>query len=223
MKSLKLCLLVGLTLMILNGCLVVSLHPFWTKETREFRADLLGDWVPKPDTDPKDNIQITTEGDYKMCFEAQGDSSYLMNLWYGDDGENYDMGFLQRPRKELPVHVNNIIRTATLINLEGTYFLDMAPPSGKDFDGFNAVIAEMNFMPIHTIFKLEIKENSIVLWELNDDRLEDLFDQKRVRLKHEKIDDVTVIAASTQELQRFLIKYANDEKAFEDPIEFVKK
>ena len=223
MKSFKLFFLTVLTLMILNGCLVVSLHPLWTKESRDFHTGLIGDWLPKGDSDSTDNAFINVEGDYQLCFENLGDSTYLMHTYYDASGTIMDMGIFQTPNEEENIHVNTISRIATLVNLNGTYFLDLEPPSKNQFSEFDSFVREMNYLPVHTILKLEIKEKSIVLWELNDDRLEDLFDQKRVRLDHEEIDDVTVITASTEELQRFLVKYADDEKAFEDPMEFIKK
>jgi hypothetical protein len=53
-----------------------------------------------------------------------------------------------------------------------------------------------------------------------EDWLEELFEQNRIRIKHETVTspgyDRQVLTASTDELQKFIRKYANDPKTVEE-------
>ena len=47
--------------------------------------------------------------------------------------------------------------------------------------------------------------------------IEKLFDENKIRIKHEVIDGDAVLTASTDDLQKFFTKYVNDKDAFLDP------
>jgi hypothetical protein len=72
--------------------------------------------------------------------------------------------------------------------------------------------------------KLDLEQDAIVLTEFDNERLIDLFASNRIRLAHEMIneDEYVVITASTDNLQKFVARYANDEDAFEDPVIYEK-
>ncbi len=52
---------------------------------------------------------------------------------------------------------------------------------------------------------------------LNPDWLEDMIARKKLKIAHERLDDRIVLTASTKELQKFILKYAEDMNAFRDP------
>ena len=68
--------------------------------------------------------------------------------------------------------------------------------------------------------KFDFIDDEIVLTEFDNDRLIKLFQQNRIRLPHEipgEDEDYVVITASTDELQKFITRYANDKDAFNEP------
>ena len=77
------------------------------------------------------------------------------------------------------------------------------------------IIFFRNFIPTHAFLKFEWENDELVLYMFSYDRLQELFDQNRIRIRHQQFDDYLVITASTDELQKFIRKYADDEKAFE--------
>jgi hypothetical protein len=67
------------------------------------------------------------------------------------------------------------------------------------------------------------KDEVLIKW-FNEEWLRTLFDQNRIKIAHEAIldeipkdaDDKTyILTASTEELQKFLIKYGNEDAAFD--------
>ena len=76
-----------------------------------------------------------------------------------------------------------------------------------------------NYIPAHTFMKFDIIGNEIALTEFDNERLINLFEQNRIRLAHEiagEDDGYVVITASTDDLQKFITRYANDKDAFEE-------
>lgn len=72
-------------------------------------------------------------------------------------------------------------------------------------------------IPGHTIVKIDFEGENVMLQELNGGYIESLIKEKRIRLKHEMINDEIILTASTNELRSFLEKYGDDDKLFEDP------
>ena len=76
-----------------------------------------------------------------------------------------------------------------------------------------------NYVPVHTFMKFDFIDDQITLTEFDNERLIELFGQNRIRLAHEMAgedDDYVVITASTDDLQKFITRYANDQEAFEE-------
>jgi hypothetical protein len=110
-----------------------------------------------------------------------------------------------------------------LIQLENQHFIDLYPledcsfPSGGNCDMIELMVR--NYIPIHTFMKLDYINGEMILTEFDNERLIDLFSNNRIRLPHEMIneDEYVVITASTDDLQKFISRYANDKQAFNDP------
>ncbi|MEN8249190.1 MAG: hypothetical protein ABFS32_09690 [Bacteroidota bacterium] len=107
---------------------------------------------------------------------------------------------------------------AGLVKLDNHYFFDMYP-----YDDPNTEDSEIgdnfwkNFIPAHSFTKLELKEDTISMAEFDSKRLITLFKENRVRLAHELPDDnYVVITASTNDLQKFVSRYADDTDAFNE-------
>ena len=113
---------------------------------------------------------------------------------------------------------------AGILKIGDHYFIDLYPYykyyEGDDHD--EEYYLFRNFIPTHSFLKFELENGELVLYMFSYDRLKELFEQNRIRIRHQQFDDYIVITASTDELQKFIRKYADDEKAFEDPEKYVK-
>ena len=110
---------------------------------------------------------------------------------------------------------------AGILEVGDHYFIDLYPyyAEGENDEEY---YLWRNFIPTHAFLKFEWENAELVLYMFSYDRLQELFEQNRIRIRHQQFDDYIVITASTDDLQKFIRKYADDEKAFEDPENFVK-
>jgi hypothetical protein len=181
---------------LLPGCLVKSLHPFYTENDVMFREELLGTWTDK-------------------------DSS----VWVLEQHKQFD-GLMkpEKPVPAYDVTMTDNKGTsrflAILFALEGQLFLDFFPSEnscGSNLSGFHMV-------PSHSLAKVDIEGESIRIGWYNEQWLVDLFNKNRVRIQHERVPyDVdqknpdswqVILTAPTDELQKFIRKYGNDPGAF---------
>ncbi|MEM6632349.1 MAG: hypothetical protein AAF694_21935 [Bacteroidota bacterium] len=192
-KILPSCILLAI---LLNACIVSSIHPLWTKENRIFNKALIGKWY-EPDCK-----ELCTS----LSFKPSGDTAYIMRLFIPDGDIPY--------KTHMAFADSSLV---TLVKLGKNLFLDIFP-----MDQDVSSILYNHYIPVHTFLKVKKIGTEIELQQLNAERLETLFGQKRVRLSHEISDDHTILTASTKQLIRFMEKYANDPEAFEEPINLVR-
>ena len=105
---------------------------------------------------------------------------------------------------------------AGLLKIGQHYFIDLFPYyDGQKDEGYYLL---RNFIPTHSFLKIEWNDDEMTLFMFEPDRMKKLFEQNRIRIKHEIInEDYIVITASTQDLQQFIRKYADDAGAFDEP------
>ncbi len=192
MKSIQIILLI-LFAMFIQGCTVFSLHPLYEMDDLIFDDSLLGKWVDTEDEDIFVIIENLDDIMYKFLFcEVQ---------------------------KHAPLQVDTGFYEAGLLMLDKHLFFDLYPymentfPFGPD----EADYLLKNFIPVHSFLKIKYEEDKLIFYMFDGDRMKDLFEQNRIRIKHEMMEDWIVITASTPDLQKFIRKYSNDEKAFDDP------
>lgn len=95
--------------------------------------------------------------------------------------------------------------------IKGQVFLDFTPFD----DEFSNDFESMHHIGIHTLAKLDKEGKDFKLSWLSEDVVQELFKQKKIRIKHEKIGleqkDV-LLTASSEELQKFIAKYIDLEQ-----------
>jgi hypothetical protein len=102
---------------------------------------------------------------------------------------------------------------AHLIRLGKFLFLDIYPkdPEIKTNDFY-----KIHLIPAHTFLRIWIEKDGLRLAMLSKDWLEKMMTQKKINLPHERLDKLIVLTASTKALQEFVLKYADDSKAFSE-------
>ena len=177
--------------LILTGCGIFSLHPLYHKEDLIVKTELIGTW--KNSDDDAMYISIDTLEGKKYEFVIKD----------GEDTIKFKMG---------------------LLDLDGQYFIDLYPHDDCSFFGGDDCYALenllRNYIPAHTFMKFDFTENEMTLTEFDNERLIKLFDQSKIRLDHEipgEDADYVVITASTDDLQKFIKRYSNDDEAFNEP------
>jgi hypothetical protein len=134
------------------------------------------------------------DGDEIWQFSRDGENAYELRIV--DDGKE---GYFN----------------AHLVQLENMLFLDIIPDSEtlKDVQSFY----QLHLLPTHTFIRIEQTEPNLVLQMMGLDKVKEILRNDPNLLKHEVIeDDGLVLTAAAQDLQKFIVEYANTEGVFGD-------
>ncbi len=181
---------------ILCGCVpVMSLHPLYTEKDVVFEEKILGRWFDE------------TGNNYEFSRSEESNKKYQLALT-DEDGRK---GLFE----------------AHLVKLEGKLFLDIHPvefpcdiqDANKTEWFYNAFF----LIPAHTFAKVDFTEPKLKLTLTDDETMGELLEAEPNAVKFESVDDGVVLTASTKELQKFVLKYADDERLFSEEIELVRK
>ena len=189
--------------LLMSGCLVKSLHPFYSDSDIVFRKDILGSYFDQ------DKGTWTIEQNQKKGLLGKTTkltNNYLLTLV---DEKNRKATFL-----------------GVLFKLDNDFYVDFYLENGNDEKAETELYA-LHVVGVHTVARLRIGKNDMHIMWYNEQWLSDLFEHNKIRLAHEKLEgsDNIVLTASTDELQKFMKKFANDPNAFEknekDNIEYI--
>ena len=113
---------------------------------------------------------------------------------------------------------NDTIKEYMLVNLTNIgkdMYMHFYPYSLKD-KSLRTRFAS-NHINGHTFAKATIDEGKVTIQSFNQEYIEKLIKNKRVRIKHEILgEDQILLTASTNELRAFIQKYGSDADLFED-------
>jgi hypothetical protein len=195
-------------LLAASACSVQSLHPLYSEEVLVYDDDLEGDWL---DDDGRlwslENAlrsQALDSGSQKEA--VRHNKMYLAS--YKDEKDSL---------YAFELH---------LVRLGKYFFVDIFPWEKYNEKLINEFMVA-NLLPVHTFAKMEVRGDSLFLSQINGEWVSDLIKNNQIRISHEKLmlygDTEIVLTASTQELQKFLLKYQNDPQAYVQPDVFVRK
>ena len=196
MRMMKTVLPLMLT-MLFGGCLVMSLHPFFTDTDSVFEKLLIGTW-----TDKADKATLT----FKQFGANAYRVTYLQREVSSSPGGKKQSG----EPGEFEGHVGRI---------NGVLFLDLYP----DKDAWNRLKNDalaVHLAPTHTISKVWVDGDKLMVASLDHDWLKDLVTKDRTAVAYETVEGAIVLTASTESLQEFLKRNASEPKAFPNVDEF---
>jgi len=180
----------------LLGSCVPSLHPLYTDKELVFEEKLLGSWGK--------------ESDQAWKFEK------------GQEEKSYDLTTDEKGKKgEFTVFLVKIQDVSKADKEKeaarpALLFLDLYPKEPKletsDFYKFH-------LLPVHTFYKIEQIGPTLKMRAMNPDKLKKMLKDKPDLIKHEVRDDMVILTASTEQLQKFMLEHVNDEGLFAEPSE----
>jgi hypothetical protein len=89
-------------------------------------------------------------------------------------------------------------------------YLDFFPVDYKISPDF----LDMHLAPTHIFAKAEISEENLILHFFDLDWINELIDENRIKISHLNLDGRVLFTAKTEELQKFILKFANDSTTF---------
>jgi len=181
-------------LVIMSGCLVKSLHPFYTDKDIVYRNDILGTYTDQEKGTWTIEQKVIKGGPWRPLV-TEATSYYLLKMV---------------DKKKRTVTLRGV-----LFKLDNNLYVDFYLEKADDKDDETELFS-MHVLGVHTVARVTITKNELHLKWYNEEWLSDLFEENKIRLAHENLDDKNIVlTASTQELQKFMKKFANDPKAFE--------
>jgi hypothetical protein len=192
-------ILISLVIFLVSGCFVKSLHPFYKENDVIFKKELTGNWV----SDDSSTWKIEQGMKFTGLFKPDTpNNAYLIT--YTD----------KKGVAKFKVH---------LFQLGNRYFFDFYP---EEIESTNDLMSS-HLVPMHTVARADFSPEKMVIQWYNEEWLIGLFKQNKIRIAHEKVpyyetgrneeDNYQVIlTASTDDLQKFMLKYMNDPNAFKN-------
>lgn len=178
-----------LGMLFISSCLVSSLHPFYKQKDKIFDTTMVGYWI---DGDSCIWTILPNMVSHGFMEPDVHDSSYAIT--YYEDDQKYAM------------------LTGTLFQLNNVDYVDFTPDPNEDHA--TSDMTAFHHVPVHTLARVQYSKDSILLYWYGDEWLNELIEQNRIRIKHETVPgfeyDRNVLTAPTDELQKFIKKYAND-------------
>jgi hypothetical protein len=195
MKKHYLIVVIIILITALSGCLS-TLHPLFTEKDLVFEPRLLGAWT----SGTGNNTAVFEKGNPELFKELPGplqkiaDKGYFVSIEKDGKLVRYH-AFLCRIGKEL--------------------YLDYFPaetPRQKLYD----VFYKAHFIKMHSFYRVRFKDNnSFEIGQFDEAYLRNLIDKKQVRIQYEeRFDESYLITAPTEELQQYVIKYGDNEAAY---------
>ena len=127
------------------------------------------------------------------------------------DGNGYKVVYAA---DENPAHKLNF--TAHLVKLGSALFVDLFPEPPED-------LACYPCMPMHMFGKVTIQSNTLKVDLFDPGWFNGMAKEGKITMEHAAIGNDYVLSAKTAEVQAFVLKYANDPKAFVESDVWTKK
>ena len=190
MRTAKWLALIGLTACLFS-C-VWSLQPLFEEKDLVFEPGLVGTWK-------------SAESEDTWTFErTQNSNAYVLIFHQAEFG---GMG------SEKTVPGDTVRFEAGLGRLGGHLFIDLIPEQTGNPQVRNDLF-NWHFIRAHSVARVRLEKDELELADLNEDWLEKAIQSGKVKIAHARAEDGLVVTAPTKELQKLVVKYAEDKEAF---------
>lgn len=195
-------------LLAASACSVQSLHPLYSEEVLAYDEALEGDWVD-------DDGRLWTLENAALSQTLDSGSSKMMDI----RRKMYLASYADEKDTLYAFEIH-------LVRLGKQRFVDIFPWEKYNEKMINEWMMA-NLLPVHTFAKIELRGDSLFLSHIDGSWVKDLVKNNQIRISHEKVDlyggEEIVLTASTEQLQKFILKYQDDPKAFVEPDVFVRR
>ena len=142
----------------------------------------------------------------------------LVGTWVGEnEKETYtfqaskDKGYIVTVRDEKG---DTSIYNVQAGQLGKFWFLNSLPAGGT---------SEYHMVPTNLVWQMWLAGDTLRLTSLEGDWLRKMIDSAKLAIPHVVMNGDVILTASTEELQQFVLHYANDTEAFPEPGKFTRK
>jgi hypothetical protein len=141
----------------------------------------------------------------------------LLGEWQNEEGkplcrfekaeDGYNLYFLNKDSEPVSKYA------AHLANLRGSLFLDILLKQAIPDEVFERSFP-LFLVPAHSFYEIRFEGESLEYRFMDDEWVESLRKQQKLKVPFTQVDDLTVLTAPTNKLQKFVLKNLQTEKAF---------
>ena len=213
---------------LLSSC-IPSLHSIVNEENRIVDDRILGDWQDKSEenaiwkfrkasilTFENEKLQNgvlnwsnTEIGDPEISIER------LKNIYPHEDiniTKKEDLPYYVLMHQESEDENSKAYMKVEMTKIDGILYMDVYPLDIA-YTGWRFA---SNYIGGHTFAKVEFSGGRMTISAFDGSFIENLIENKKIRLKHEVVDGDIILTASTEELRAFITKYGKKEELFDD-------
>lgn len=191
-------ILIGMLALLAGSC-IPSLFPLYTVKDLVTDDRMIGTWeAGEMGTWVIERFDYTPPGDVfsSKWSDTKEENTYKLVVIETDGQDTLEAEFV--------VH---------MLVLGGQHYLNYYPADYElDHDFLSWHMVEAN-----NFSKVWITEDSITVAFFDPSYLEELIDENRIKISHIRQDNGILLTARTRELQKFIIKYGNEEEAMLEP------
>ena len=231
-KKIKKLKLIGFFILLVvatQSCVVSSLNPLYTDNDRVHLDELDGEWIDQDQTIYEIKTIVDSLGLNEPTVESkEGVESYNFDFFTTEEGkkemkkkiESYarNPDLRKRYRVTIISKKDTCVLDGRLSNLDDHYFIDVVPNEDDMYEKVGDTYAAGLMSRNHGFLKLHLKKNEISFNAIEQDAFDELVKKKKIRIEHVNRDEKIIITAKTEDIQKFLIKFA-DTEMFNDPKE----
>jgi hypothetical protein len=186
-------------LAMLAGSCIPSLFPLYTQEDLVTDDRIVGTWnaggnniwvIDRLDYNPKSDFMNPDWTDPK------DKKTYRLKVTEVSEGDTLEAEFV--------VH---------MLVLDGQHYLNFFPTDYELAHGF----LSWHMIEANNFSKVRITEDSLSLNFFDPSYMEKLIDTNRIKISHIRLDSGILLTARARELQKFVIKYGNEDEAILEP------
>lgn len=179
-----------------SSCIVKSIRPFYTADSTEYQAHLVGEW-----TDNKNGSWAVAS--FKQLFLEENKDWSKVSVEEKATFEKYKDGYQITYTKKN----NEAVFMGMPFKIDNQLFMDFIPFNYEDIG--NDLVSQ-HLLRTHSVAKIDKTANGQlnITW-LDEARLTDLFEKNQLKLEYEIIglEESFVLTATSEELHAFLKKY----------------
>jgi hypothetical protein len=223
MKRVATLLIIPLTLSLVGCKPIAVLNPLFSESEWLFEPALLGDWV-KMDSEKEGSCGFhdfnPQEKRYQVEFDDLEETGRL-----GKIGDNYYLDLVSVEQNSFPNRGQielEITPTAqgyevnpAVVLVSEQLFLDFRKNQSNLVMPDQPGKIKFNVRPLHKIYRLQLENNQLTIWYLDDEKFGKQIEAGMIKLAHQK-EPFSLITADRSELQEFLRAYGQSEELFNE-------
>lgn len=213
----KLLIISGILLFI-SSCtdflMICSLNPFYLEKDIILSANIEGKWHAR-EIKAKSDTENQDDSKWQMADTSFWQVKQFVYFELTKTKQGKDTT-ISRPQKYYIVKLLGANSDSTqyqfklvLFRINNSLYGDFCPyemPAIK-----NSRIAKENFLVVHTLARIDIKNNQLFISWLGSEYMKDMIERKRVRIKYRYVHyvDRLLLTASSEELTQMIERYGN--------------